>query len=153
MAMGDILLPQYYPHTLPVAGCTAQPLTEGWEDGQLSGCPSCCVPTPFLSLPAHPATPLSLFPASCRGWSWRNLSVSPSAAVSTPQGLAGCWGHRGCCAGEMPLTAAGGSLSRAFVNPGRCGLENFSSEARSLFRWLPRKFALQWLRGKMVFSK
>lgn len=56
-----------------------------------------------------------------------------------------CW--------EMLLTAPGGSLSQGFVNPSRCGLENSSSEARSLFRWLPRKFALQWMCGKMVFSK
>lgn len=113
------------PHSLPVAGRAAQPLTEGWEDGQLSGCPSSCMAvfitpcTPsshsFISVPS--ILPEAGAGETCLCHLWL---LCPPAGPGWVLGTSGmlCLGNaaHGCR----------GSLRQAFVNPGRCGLENFS---------------------------
>lgn len=109
----------------------------------------CCL-SPHFYHPLHTQQPLLIsVPSSgagetclCHPWLLCHPAV-PGWVLGTFQVL--LW--------EMLLVAAGGSLRQGFVNAGRCGLEKSSFEARWLFRWLPRKFALQWMCGKMVFSK
>lgn len=135
-----------------------------------------CVTKHLIYQPPHrtPSSPssLSLFPALA--WSVTKAGAEEtglcviSAALFSAGGscyarlaalrLAGSWGVFGCCAGKsgsrlLWQRAAGGFLNCGFITSNRCGFENFSFEACSLFKRLWWKFALQWMCGKMVFSK
>lgn len=134
-------------------------------------CPSASFINPPHRTPSSPNS-LSLFPAPV--WSVTKAGAEEiglcviSAALFSAGGsryarlaalwLAGSWGVFGCCAGKscsrlLRQRAAGGFLNCGFITSNRCGFENFSFEAWSLFKRLWWKFALRWMCGKMVFSK
>lgn len=132
-AMCDNLIPQYYPHILPVAALLGSSRKEGrsssWEDGQLCGCPSSWggVGGQFQALCGHPifitpCTPsshsLSLLPAL--EWSLLEAGAGETCLCHPCSAWLGAGDTLG--AGDIPGAVLGNAAhgSWGLPQPGLC---------------------------------